>query len=266
MTVQSDDPKEPMTSEQNEIAFESPYELFIISVSMMSLVVILLYLFVPLPSQVREILSAVDAGICVLFMIDFFRSLYRAPHKFHYLLHWGWLDFIGSLPLHPILRLLRIARVLIAARNLYQMPIRDVYREVRSQRAQSTLLIMLFLMFVVVTVSSSVVVMAEAGTPGANIETGEDSLWWAFVTVTTVGYGDFYPVTEVGRFFAGILMIVGVGLFTVLTSYIATTFLKPGHKNTVSAYPAGSVDPEQVAEIQSELAEIKKMLSEIQKE
>ena len=266
MTVQSGGPKEPATPGKNDIAFESPYELFILSVSIMSLVVVIFYVFLPLPSQVREILSIVDAGICVVFMIDFFRSLYRAPRKYHYLIHGGWLDFFGSLPLHPVLRLLRIARVLIAARNLHQMPIREIYRQVRAQRAQSALLIMLFLMFVVITVSSSVVVMAEAGAADANIETGAESLWWAFVTVTTVGYGDYYPVTEVGRFFAGLLMIVGVGLFTDLTSYVATTFLKPGHRNTVSTYPTGSVDPDQLAEIQSELVEIKKILSEIQKD
>ena len=263
MTVQSGGPKESATSGKNDIAFESPYELFILSVTIMSLVVVVFYLFIPLPLQVREILIIVDSGICVVFMIDFLRSLYRAPRKFHYLLYWGWLDFFGSLPLHPVLRLLRIARVLIAARNLHQMPIREIYRQVRTRRAQSALLVMLFLMLVVITVSSSVVVMAEAGAADANIETGAESLWWAFVTVTTVGYGDYYPVTEIGRFFAGLLMIVGVGLFTVLTSYVATAFLKPGQKNTVSTYPAGSADPEQLAEIQSELVEIKKLLSDI---
>lgn len=58
-----------------------------------------------------------------------------------------------------------------------------------------------------------------------------DSLWWSFVTATTVGYGDLSPSTGMGRIIASILMIVGIGLIGSLTSSITSFFLEPLHKS-----------------------------------
>ena len=233
----------------------STYELFIFSVTIWSLGVIFLLLFVPLPSAVKQVLQIVDYGICMVFLVDFLRSLYLAPKKTRYFLRTGWLDLLGSLPSLPLLRLLRIARILHSVRALHGTSLRTLLRRMRQQRAQSTLLVMLFLIIFIITISASIVVVAEEQAPDANIVNGVDAFWWAFVTVTTVGYGDFYPITEVGRIFAGLLMVVGVGLFTVLTSFIASTFLKPAQKQ----------DTDNLEALKQELAEIKEMLRQQQK-
>ena len=60
----------------------------------------------------------------------------------------------------------------------------------------------------------------------SNIKTAEDALWWSFVTVTTVGYGDLYPVTTAGRIIAAALMTVGVALFGTFTAYVASWFVQ----------------------------------------
>jgi voltage-gated potassium channel len=219
-----------------------------------SLTVIVLLLFFPLPSAVRQVLQIVDYGICFVFLIDFLRSLRRAPNKLRYFLRWGWLDLLGSFPSLPILRLLRIGRILISVRQLHDVPLHVLLRQIREQRAQSTLLVMLFLLIFIITVSASVVAVAEGQAPNANIADGEDAFWWAFVTITTVGYGDFVPVTQIGRLFATLLMLVGVGLFTVLTSYIASTFLKPSQKK----------DTDNIEALKRELAEIKEILKKQQ--
>ena len=65
-------------------------------------------------------------------------------------------------------------------------------------------------------------VIAERGDPNANIKTGGDALWWALVSVTTVGYGDRYPVTVGGRFVGSATLIVGIGLFSTITGFLAT--------------------------------------------
>ena len=57
-----------------------------------------------------------------------------------------------------------------------------------------------------------------------------DAIWWAYVTMTTVGYGDKYPVTTEGRFVAAILMTVGVGLFGTFTAYVSSWFVKDNAK------------------------------------
>src|SRR6266852_92592 len=84
-----------------------------------------------------------------------------------------------------------------------------------------TLVIALLLVF---TISWSVL-LAEQGAPNANIKTYHDAVWWAFVTITTVGYGDYYPVTTLGQSMAIILMFFGLGIIGVLSSFLATTFI-----------------------------------------
>jgi voltage-gated potassium channel len=63
--------------------------------------------------------------------------------------------------------------------------------------------------------------------PNSNIKTAEDAIWWAYVTITTVGYGDKFPVTTEGRLIAALLMTAGVGLFGTFTAYVASWFVEP---------------------------------------
>src|SRR6185503_3042548 len=67
----------------------------------------------------------------------------------------------------------------------------------------------------------------EQNAPRANITTGGDALWWAFVSITTVGYGDKFPITPGGRLSAFFVLAAGVGLFGVLSGYLANFFLTP---------------------------------------
>src|SRR5208282_3565148 len=73
---------------------------------------------------------------------------------------------------------------------------------------------------------SWLVLLFEENARGSNIHNYSDALWWAIVTVTTVGYGDRFPVTEGGRAVAVILMLVGIGLIGVLTDTVASVFIK----------------------------------------
>ena len=70
----------------------------------------------------------------------------------------------------------------------------------------------------------------EHDAPGANITTAGDAIWWGLVTITTVGYGDQYPVTQSGRVIGTFLLFAGIALFSVLTGFIANAFLAPPAK------------------------------------
>jgi hypothetical protein len=70
-------------------------------------------------------------------------------------------------------------------------------------------------------------VQFEAGTESANIKTGNDALWWGIVTITTVGYGDRYPVTLLGRTTAFVVMLAGVGIIGALASILASLLVPP---------------------------------------
>jgi voltage-gated potassium channel len=70
------------------------------------------------------------------------------------------------------------------------------------------------------------VLLFEEHAAGSNIHSYHDALWWAVVTVTTVGYGDRFPVTAGGRAVAVVLMLVGIGLIGVLTATVASFFVQ----------------------------------------
>jgi len=68
------------------------------------------------------------------------------------------------------------------------------------------------------------ILIIEGSVEKSNIKTAEDALWWTYVSITTVGYGDFYPVTGLGKILASVLILFGVGLFGIVTSYFSSKF------------------------------------------
>lgn len=79
---------------------------------------------------------------------------------------------------------------------------------------------------VLVVIFSSISILIVEKDPLSNIKSAEDALWWSLVTVTTVGYGDKFPVTTEGRLIGVVLMFLGVGIFGTFTGYIASWFTK----------------------------------------
>jgi voltage-gated potassium channel Kch len=73
-------------------------------------------------------------------------------------------------------------------------------------------------------VFSSIGILQVENSPDSNIRGPEDALWWSVVTITTVGYGDRFPITTEGRFIGAVLMVAGIGLFAVLSGAFAAWF------------------------------------------
>lgn len=202
------------------------YNLFITVVAVIALLVMAAFYLLPLPQPVREVLYIVDLINALILLADFFIRWARSPNKLRYVLPWGWLSFLGSLPGFPLLRLFRLGTIFKTWRETRHTTPDELLAEARQQLAQSTLLITSLVVLLVVTLGSIAIVLLEAPAPQANIHTGYDAVWWALVTIATVGYGDLYPVTNAGRVVGVLMIVVGVSLFSVLTSYIASTFLR----------------------------------------
>lgn len=83
---------------------------------------------------------------------------------------------------------------------------------------------------VLIIIFSSISILMVETTPESNIKTADDAMWWTFETITTVGYGDKYPVTGEGRLIGVVVMVSGVGLFGTYTAYIASLFLDVAKK------------------------------------
>lgn len=126
---------------------------------------------------------------------------------------------------------------------------------------------------IIVWVGSLMVLNAERGAPDAEITNIGDAVWWAFETVTTVGYGDFVPVTWVGRFIAVLIMLVGISVLGAVTATLSATLVKSRNSSSGSAptdqgdAPAPASAPasaDDAAALRADLAEIKQMLASMQ--
>ena len=225
-----------MVPKSEQKPFKTNYEIFILTLSLLSIVNLLIALL-PIDQDVKNLAYTIDVGITPIFLFDFFRRLFRAPRKRGYLTEGGgWLDFIGSLPF-PILRLARLYRMWHEYRMLRRLGMRHLWLTFIKSRAESTLMTLLFLAIVVIEFAGIFILLTEGHDPTANIKTASDALWWAYVTVTTVGYGDKFPVTNSGRIVGVLLMTIGVGLFGVIAGYVANAFLQTSTKQKEESAP-----------------------------
>ena len=94
----------------------------------------------------------------------------------------------------------------------------------------------------------------ESRTPGANITTGGEALWWGLVTITTVGYGDFYPVTTLGRLTGVFVMFAGIGIIGALASILASLLVSPAAPAEAAPVAEHVVDATSTNAIAEELA------------
>jgi len=213
----------PSTEQQSKKI--TTYDLVIGILALFSLVILILPLIIKLPPATVDLLDTVENALCVVFMFDFLRSLFRAPSKWGYFLKGGgWLDLLGSLPFNKF-AVFRVARLFRIVRVMRTLKGNDFRKMLTDQVAQSTLLFTFVIALILIFTVALFVLKAEQGNPHANITTYPNAVWWAFVTITTVGYGDYYPVTSLGRLGALVLMFAGLGIIGVLSSYLATTFI-----------------------------------------
>jgi len=204
----------------------SNFDLFILALSLFSLVN-LIWLVLPISGAMKDAVTIVDVGLSLFFLADFVLLLRRAPSKSAYFFKgYGWIDLISSVPF-PALKIARAFRVVQVVRPMRAMGVRRVWRRIMGDLAGSALLLAVFMVIAVLQYGAMLALWAEQDAVNGNIKTGFDGVWYAYVTVTTVGYGDRFPVTNLGRSIGLVVMTVGVGLFGVITGFLANSFLSP---------------------------------------
>jgi voltage-gated potassium channel len=178
-----------------------------------------------LPKEVSSLIHMVDTFACAVFFVDFCVRLYQAESKSAFM-KWGWIDLIACIPNLQVLRWGRMVRVLRIIRLL--RGIRSVQKAVAiifQNKLQGGVVSLVFTVSLFVVFSSFSILVCERQGDG-NIKTAEDALWWSITTITTVGYGDKYPVTTEGRAVGVILMVAGVSMFGCLSGFAASYFLR----------------------------------------
>lgn len=244
-------------SDKNRELKNTSYELFILLVSILSIFNLVFLLIPSFNPVVKGVVQIMDAFITVLFMGDFLFRFFTAESKRDYFFrNWGWADLLASMPVQQ-LRFFRIFRVAKVLRLLRDFGVKNMLREIRDNRAGSALYLVIFMVFLVLEFGGIAIIYIESPDPTANITTPSDAVWWAFVTITTVGYGDQYPVTNTGRLIGMFVMVLGVGLFGVLTGFLANVFLSPRKER--------KEDIEDLSDARRQIEEFKKLLEEQEK-
>jgi len=102
-------------------------------------------------------------------------------------------------------------------------------------RAAGGLFLVLLIAIVVMEFGSVGILWADRTSPDANITSADDALWYSIATMSTVGYGDQYPVTDLGRLIGTLVIVIGVGVFGTLTGFLANAFLSPSKSDSKDA-------------------------------
>jgi len=201
-------------------------ELLVLVLSLFSVGTLCAELFLSLEPDTVLLLARIDDVVCGIFLMDFLIHLWLAPSRRQFL-RLGWIDLLSSIPMVPWLRwgrLFRVLRILRALRSFHA-----VGEKLRADRAGGTFVMVGLTSLVAVLFASIATFEFEQNAPHGNIHSAGDALWWAFATITTIGYGDHYPTTAGGRVVAVLLVIFGLSFFGTFTAYVSSFFLEKAH-------------------------------------
>jgi voltage-gated potassium channel len=204
----------------------------------------------------QHLLDAVDYGIWAIFIAEYLVRLRLAQRRWLFVRH-NLFDL--ALIAIPVLRPLRLARVARALRSARLLALLGSRRDFADRSLQNRAVAYVVVVAGALTLACSVLILqAERHATRANIHSYGDAIWWAVTTVSTVGYGDRYPVTALGRVIAVVLIFAGVSLFGVVTASVAAWFV---HHVQSDPEPDGEDLPARLGRLEDSLARIEQMLT-----
>jgi voltage-gated potassium channel len=212
------------------------FDVLLIILIVLSVLAVMLETIEPLDRKYHLIFLYVEWGITIIFTIEYMLRIYSVSKPFRYIFSfYGIIDFLAILPLYlslvfvgtqsfaiiRALRLLRIFRVFKLGQYM------DQGRIIMLSMKRSIPKIAVFLYFVIlmVVVFGSIMYLIEGGT-NESFDSIPRTVYWAIVTLTTVGYGDIAPITPLGQFLAAIVMIMGYAVIAVPTGIISAEIIK----------------------------------------
>jgi voltage-gated potassium channel len=210
------------------------------------LVVFLLPLYRPgISAGARTTLRVLNVAIWAAFAVDYLARLYLSPQRRAFVRR--HIPDLLTLAV-PVLRPLRLLRVIGL--------LSSTGRRAAERRIAGTVSFAVGAVLLLCVISAGLVLDAERDVEGATLTNAQDALWWAATTVTTVGYGDRFPITGEGRLIAVALMLGGIALLGVVTAAIAAGFVQ----RVQSDDPAEAVGPS----LQDLMTEVQQLRSQVQ--
>jgi voltage-gated potassium channel len=200
------------------------WDWFVLVVAVVALLLVLLETFLHIPAGILSVLRTVDTLSCLIFLTDIFVRWRREKWAAAFW-RWGWFDLLASIPFDSAFRTLQAIRIYRIIRLIRIL--KKLQTLTGGTSLNEKLMALPAIALVMVFFSTNLILEVERLDPNSNIKTGGDALWWALTTVTTVGYGDTYPVTTEGRIIAAVLMLIGIALFGSMSAIITSKLILP---------------------------------------
>lgn len=220
------------------------FQTVVLVLSVYSLVAVFVQEVFKPPAAVCRLLDAFDLVVCIIFITDFVYQMAVSENRLKYILRWGWIDLVSSIPAIGFLRWGRLARTIRLLRLMksFRMLIMSLFKD----KASGTLVTAGLGCFMLLIVSSTLILSIEK-TPQSHIRTSVDALLWAFSAMSSSAIaGDAYPVTSLGKIFSILLLIAGMGLFSIFTAFMAGLFIGPSQ----------DIEASDIKEIKEKLGEL----------
>lgn len=217
-------------------------------------------------SSIYVFIVIFDTGLCVVLFTEFAYKIYTKENKIKYLKD-DWrgvvVDVLAMFPYELIsfgsygfIRLLRLVRIFA----LFGKGRKTIFNFV-----EKTHLNYVFFTLLIIVVASSIAILVLESTAASEIHTPLDAIWYVVSTITTVGYGDEVPISPGGKVLGIMLMIVGVGFFSILTASLSSYFMRDIETEEEKLKDKINSLETTVNEMRSQIEEVKDLLKENKK-
>ncbi|MBE6372632.1 MAG: ion transporter [Lentisphaerae bacterium] len=245
------------------------FDLTILGFILLSVISVFITTF-DLPREYQKSLQQIEHISLIVFSVEYLLRIWTAD-----LLYPGYgffrsriryvfsgmalIDLLAILPFYlpmflPVnligIRAIRLVRLLrLLKLNRYSDALASIGAVFKSKSKE--IFASLFFVFILLVVASLLIYYAEHDTQPEQFQNAFSGLWWAVATLTTVGYGDIYPITPIGRFLGAIIALLGIGMVAVPTSILSAGFMEVLHKSVETPSNDEKKDPEPPAEEKS---------------
>jgi voltage-gated potassium channel len=239
-------------SKLHEIIYEADttagklFDVVLLIFILASIVFVMLESVSSINNQYADFFNKAEWIITIIFTLEYFARIISIKKPSQYIFSfYGIIDFLSTIPKYlaiffvgghalvalRALRLLRVFRILKLARYIGASD--NLMRALKASKAK--IFVFLFFVFIISIILGTVMYLVEAN-QDSGFTSIPESVYWAIVTLTTVGYGDIAPVTPLGHFIAALVMIMGYGIIAIPTGIVTAEYISKDkvHTNTQS--------------------------------
>lgn len=219
-------------------------DLFLIALIFVNIGIVFAYTYT-LPNNITDVFSRIETISVIIFTIEYLLRIWTADLLYEaapiaearmmYVFSWmALIDLLSIIPFYlpmlipfdlKVLRIIRVFRLLqIFKLTRYTTSLMSIYLVLKRKAEQ--LISAFILVFILITIASLIMYNVENPAQPEIFRNAFSGMWWAVATLTTVGYGDIFPITALGKVMASIISILGIGLIAVPTAIISTGFIE----------------------------------------